>query len=201
MIYILKNTKNTTYTLEDLQNEELTIPKPTNRYHNMLAAMTSEARKEFNNKYLKFNEEDSVYDFKKRDYLMDCPDSWVREVARHHGIPYSKGINKFNVVSKLLQLEDIEAVIAQLLLKEKKIHIEDEDSDILSYLGISESDLTMDTPLHDRIGRRLPEIKEDSPLFHPNVYPTVAQREEYEEQRIARKQEKASEELSDDYEE
>ncbi len=201
LIYILKNTKNSSYTLEDLQNEELTIPKPTNRYHNMLAAMTSEARKEFNNKYLKFNEEDSVYDFKKRDYLMDCPDSWVREVARHHGIPYSKGVNKFNVVSKLLKLEDIEAVIAQLLLKEKKIHIEDEDSDILSYLGISESALTMDTPLHDRLGRRLPEIREDSPLYHPNIYPTVAQREEYEEQRIARKQERTCEELLDDNEE
>ena len=144
LLYVLKNTQNSTYTLKDFQNEKLTIPKPTARYHNMLAAMTSEARLEFNNKYLKFNEEDKVYDFKKRDYLMDCPESWIKEVARQHGIPYAHKANKFTMISKILQLEDIEAVIVQLLLKEKKIHIEDEDADILTYLGLSEMDLTME---------------------------------------------------------
>lgn len=186
LIYILKNTKNTVYTQKDFDNEVMTLPMPTSKYHNLLAAMTSEARKEFNNKYLKFNEEDRVYDFKKRDYLLDCPDSWVKEVARQHGIPYAKKVNKFNMVTQILKLEDIDSIIIQLLLKEKKIHIDAEDIDILAYLGISEIDLSMDAPLDEKLSRHLPAVREDSPLFNPNAYPTATQIEEFENQRKSR---------------
>ena len=170
----------------------MNIPKPTAKYHNLLAAMTSEARLEFNNKYLKFNEEDRVYDFKKRDYLLDCPDSWIKEVARTHGIPYAHKINRFNMVTQILKLEDIDTIIIQLLLREKKIHIDNEDADILTYLGLSELDLSMDAPLDETYSRHLPAVREDSPLFHPNVYPTSTQIKEYKEQRLAKKNKKGS---------
>lgn len=187
LIYVLKNTHNTVYTQKNFQSEQMTLPKPTTKYHNMLAAMTSEARLEFNNKYLKFNEEDRVYDFKKRDYLMDCPDSWTKEVARAHGIPYAHKVNKFNMITNILKLEDIDTIIIQLLLREKRIHIDAEDADILTYLGLSELDLSIDTPLDETYSRHLPAVREDSPLYHPNVYPSAEQIEEYKEQRLAKK--------------
>lgn len=172
LIYILKNTTNTIYTQKDFENEKMNIPKPTAKYHNLLAAMTSEARLEFNNKYLKFNEED--------------------EVARTHGIPYAHKINRFNMVTQILKLEDIDTIIIQLLLRKKKIHIDNEDADILTYLGLSELDLSMDAPLDETYSRHLPAVREDSPLFHPNIYPSATQIEEYKEQRLAKKNKRGS---------
>lgn len=179
LLYVLKNTNNTVYTLKDFQNEKLTIPKPTAKYHNLLATITSEARREFDNKYLKFNEEDNVYEFKKREYLSNCPTSWIKEVARTHGIPYSRGVTKFSMISKLLQLEDINIVIAQLLLKEKKIHLENEDIDLLNYLKLSDIDLRMNAPFDESLTGHLPVIREDSPLYNPNAYPTAEQKKEW----------------------
>lgn len=200
LIYILKTIKNTVYTATDFENEKMTLPMPTSKYHNLLAAMTSEARREFNNKYLKFNEEDRVYDFKKREYLLDCPDAWVKEVARQHGIPYAKKVNKFNMITQILKLEDIDTIIIQLLLKEKKLHIEAEDADILAYLGLSDMDLALDAPLDETLSRHLPAVREDSPLYHPNIYPSSAQIEEYKEQRKRKAVRTTSEDSSENSE-
>ena len=201
LLYVLKNTKDTVYTLEDYRKEEFDIPKTTTKYIDLLAAMTSEARILFNNKYLKFNEEDRVYDFKKREYLLDCPDSWIRQIAREHGIQYSqkgKRFNKFNVTTQILALEDINSIIIQLLLKEKKIHIEAEDADLLTYLGLTDLDLSINAPLDETYGRHLPSIREDSPLYNPNIYPTAEQIEEYKEERLAKKHRKQSGAVFDD---
>lgn len=202
ILYVLKNTQDTVYTLEDFRKEELNIPIPTNKYHNLLATMTSEARILFNNKYLKFNEEDHVYDFKKREYLLDCPDSWIKEVAREHGIPYaSRKNNKFNTVTKILALEDIDSIIISLLLKEKKIHVEQEDADLLTYLGISDLDLSINAPLNETYGKHLPAVREDSPLYHPNIYPSEEQVEQYKQEKLLKKQKKAIKWISADDEE
>lgn len=58
-------------------------------------------------------------------------------------------------------------------------------------------DLTMDAPLDDSLGKYLPAVREDSPLYHPNVYPSAAKREEYKEERLAKKQSKTSEGIDD----
>lgn len=176
LIYILKTAGNSTYTLKDLQSEILTLPKPTTKYIDLLATMTSEARKEFNNKYLKFNEEDKVYDFKKRDYLLDCPRSWLEEVAKSRGIPYSHhSVKTWDIVSNLLKRDDIDIIIVQLLLKEKKIHLEQEDCDLLEFFHIETDDLGYNTPIDENIASHYPPVREDSPLYNPNAYLTGQQ--------------------------
>ncbi len=187
LLYVLKNTNHTTYTLKDYKNEVLDIPKPTDKYHNLLAAMTSTARKEFNNKYLKFNEEDKVYSFDKRKYLSDCPDSWIKGVAREHGIPVPHKFVKFSVISKILQLEDINSVMVKLLLNERHIHIDAEDMDLLDYFGITDLSLDLNTPLDEQYAKHLPAVREDSPLYNPNIYPTVEQVEAFEAKRLENK--------------
>ena len=96
------------------------------------------------------------------------------------------------MVTQILKLEDIDTIIIQLLLREKKIHIDNEDADILTYLGLSELDLSMDAQLDETYSRHLPAVREDSPLFHPNIYPSATQIEEYKEQRLAKKNKRGS---------
>lgn len=49
----------------------------------------------------------------------------------------------------MLTLEDIDSIIISLLLKEKKIHVKQEDADLLTYLGISDPDLSINVPLDE----------------------------------------------------
>lgn len=182
LIYILQNAGNSKFTLKDLQETVLTLPKPTSKYIDLLAAMTSEARKEFNNKYLKFNEEDRVYNFKKREYLLDCPRSHLEAVARTHGIPYSHhSVPIWNLVNNLLKCDDIDLIIVRLLLLEKKIHIDQEDSDLLVYFRLKPERLEYDAPLDESISSHYPPVREDSPLYNPNTYMTAQQLQDYED--------------------
>ena len=192
LIYILKNAGNSTYTLKDFNAEELTLPKPTNKYIDLLATMTSEARKEFNSKYLKFNEEDRVYDFKKRDYLLDCPRAWLEEIAKSKGIPYSHhSVKTWDIVSNLLKRDDIDTIIVQLLLKEKKIHLEQEDCDLLEFFHIASGELGYDSPIDESLASHYPPVREDSPLYNPNAYLTGQQLLDY--------QDKETEQVADDF--
>ena len=182
LIYILQNAGNSKFTLKDLQESKLTLPKPTSKYIDLLAAMTSEARKEFNNKYLKFNEEDKVYNFKKREYLEDCPRSWLEEVARSKGLPYSHhSVSTRSIVNALLKQPDIDTIIVRLLLKEKQIHLEQEDCDLLEFFKLSPEELGYDTPIDENISKYYPPVKEDSPLYNPNAYMTAQQLQDYED--------------------
>lgn len=182
LLYILKNAGDSRFTITDLQNTELTLPKPTSKYIDLLASMTSEARKEFNNKYLKFNEEDRVYNFKKREYLLDCHRSWLEEEAKLKGIPYShKSVPTWKLVNELLKQEDIDLIIVRLLLKEKKIHIDQEDSDLLAYFHIAPAEIGYDEIVGDNISSHYPPVREDSPLYNPTAYLTGQQFMDYAE--------------------
>lgn len=176
LIYILKTVSDSRFTLKDLREIKLTLPKPTRKYIDMLAAMTSEARKEFNNKYLKFNEEDKVYNFKKKEYLYDCPRAWLEEMAREKGIPYKHHtVPLHSLVNNLLKQDDIDIIIVRLLLKEKKIHIEQEDADLLEHFRLPIEDTTYNSPMDEDISRHYPPVREDSPLYNPTAYFTGQQ--------------------------
>lgn len=110
LIHILQAVPNSKFTLKDLKKIKFNLPKPTKKYMELLASMTSIARKEFNNKYLKFNEEDSVYDFKRREYLFNCPRKWLNDIAREKGLPYGKSITMDRMVSNLLKLKDLDII-------------------------------------------------------------------------------------------
>ncbi len=176
LIYILKTVPDSRFTLKDLKEIQLTLPKPTKKYIDLLAAMTSEARKEFNNKYLKFNEEDKVYSFKKKEYLYNCPRAWLEEMAREKGIPYKHHtVPLHSLVNNLLKQDDIDIIIVRLILKEKKIHIEQEDADLLEYFKLPIEETAYNSPMDEDISRHYPPVREDSPLYNPTAYFTGQQ--------------------------
>lgn len=182
LIYILKTVPDSRFTLKDLRNTRLTLPKPTRKYIDMLAAMTSEARKEFNSKYLKFNEEDKVYNFKKKEYLYDCPRAWLEEILKEKGLPYShKSVPLWKVVNTLLKQDDIDLIIVRLLLKEKKIHIEQEDADLLEHFRLPVENVSYDAPINEDISKHYPPVREDSPLYNPTAYFTGQQLMDFED--------------------
>lgn len=112
------------------------------------------------------------------DFLYSLPLDEFSKIVKDYDKIHKSKVNKFNMVTQILKLENIDAIIIKLLLKEKKIHIDAEDIDILAYLGISEIDLSMDSPLDIKLSRHLPSVREDSPLYNPNAYPSAEQLEE-----------------------
>ena len=148
---------------------------------NFPTAMTSEARKEFNNKYLKFNEEDRVYNFKKKEYLLDCPRYLINEMAKQYGIPCRNTISIGKVVNDLMKLEDIDIIMVKLLLKEKNIYIAQEDADLLEYFRLEPDNLGYDAPMNEDFSKHYPPVKEDSPLYNPNAYFTGQQLLDYQD--------------------
>lgn len=79
-IEILKSRVN--YTITEVDNQELELPKPTSRYVTILKEETEKARKATSNRYFKFGEEDGVKTFNKREYLLDQPKSKLYAIAK-----------------------------------------------------------------------------------------------------------------------
>ena len=80
-----------------------------------------------------------------------------------------------------MKQEDIDTIIVRLLLKEKKIHLEQEDCDLLEFFKLSPETLGYDTPIDENISKYYPPVKEDSPLYNPNAYMTAQQLQDYED--------------------
>ena len=59
------------YTVVDIENQQVDFPS--GRYVSALKKETEKAREASTNKYFKFDEEDGVKTFNKRDYLSDIP--------------------------------------------------------------------------------------------------------------------------------
>lgn len=49
--------------------------------------------------------------------------------------------------------------------------------------------------------KHLPTVREDSPLYHPNIYPSEEQVEQYKQKKLLKKQKKAIKWISADDEE
>lgn len=77
---ILKTKKNLTSV--EVRQKELILPKPSSRYMEVLKEETEKARTAIDNPYFKFNEEDSIFSFNKREYLLDLPKSRLFEIAK-----------------------------------------------------------------------------------------------------------------------
>lgn len=84
-----KTKKNLTST--EVRQKELELPKPSPRYIGVLKEQTKKARTAIDNPYFKFNEEDGVYSFNKREYLLDLPKNRLFEIAKEcHLTKYRK---------------------------------------------------------------------------------------------------------------
>jgi transposase-like protein len=72
------------YTVADINKKELVLPKPSTRYIGILKAQTEKIRIATSNKYFKFDEEDGVKSFNRREYLLDQPKSKLYAICKNH---------------------------------------------------------------------------------------------------------------------
>lgn len=91
----------------------------------LLKARTEEIRKLSKNKYFKYDEEDNVVDFDKRDYLLDLPDYKLKKLCTKYKVPQKWA--RYSRVSELLKHPDIWEDILLLISEDNKNKIDKED--------------------------------------------------------------------------
>lgn len=103
------------YTVSDINDKELTLPKPSARYITLLKSETEKIRTITSNKCFKFNEEDGVETFNKREYLLNQPKSKLYAICKTHGMKKYKKLALYSLVSAILKLDDIDNIIFELI--------------------------------------------------------------------------------------
>ena len=122
---ILKLREN--YTVNDVKNQTISLPKPTGRYIAQLKTETKKARVASGNKYFKFDEEDGFKNFDKRSYLFDLPKTRLFAICKECGLKKYKNLSKWSVISQLLKHPEIDMIIYRLLGERRYYDIADED--------------------------------------------------------------------------
>lgn len=124
-IEILKSRIN--FTMTDIEEQELELPKPSNRYITLLKEETEKARIATSNKYFKFDEEDGVKTFNKREYLLDQSKSKLHEICKECKLTKYKQFKQWSLVSLILEQPGIDNIIYKLLANDRHYKIADED--------------------------------------------------------------------------
>ena len=132
-IEILKAKKNLTST--EVRQKELKLSKPSPRYMKVLKEETEKARTVIDNPYFKFNEEDGVLSFNKREYLLDLPKSRLYAIAKECHIPRYKKLAHWSLVSVVLKQENIQDILYQQLAKDRNQLIDEEDLEVMKSSG------------------------------------------------------------------
>ena len=115
------------YTVTDVEEQGLELPKPTNRYVTLLKAETEKARKATSNQYFKFGTEDGAKTFNKREYLLDQPTSKLYAIAKECKIKRYRQLARWSLVSEILKQPDIQNIIYKLLASDRHYKIDEED--------------------------------------------------------------------------
>lgn len=119
------------YTIKDVKDRKLELPKPSPRYITLLKEETEKVREVTNNKYFKFDEEDGVKTFNKREYLLDQPKSKLYAICKAHGMKKYKQLALYSLVSAILKLPDIDKIISELIVSDRHYQISKEDLDAI----------------------------------------------------------------------
>lgn len=115
------------YTISDVKDKALVLPKPSTRYITILKAETEKIRTATSNQYFKFDEEDGVKTFNKREYLLDQPKSKLYAICKVHSIKKYKKFALYSLVSAILKLPDIDNIVYDLIVSDRYYKIADED--------------------------------------------------------------------------
>lgn len=132
-IEILKTKKNLTST--EVRQKELSLPKPSSRYMEVLKEETEKARNAIDNPYFKFNEEDGVLSFNKREYLLDLPKTRLYAISKECRIPRYKKLAHWSLVSVILKQDNIQDILYQQLAKDRNQLIDEEDLEVMQSSG------------------------------------------------------------------
>ncbi|MCW6679899.1 hypothetical protein NHG33_01680 [Aerococcaceae bacterium NML130460] len=128
---ILKTKKNLTST--EVRQKEFELPKPSSRYMEVLKEETEKARDAVDSSYFKFNEEDGVLSFNKREYLLDLPKTRLYAIAKKCHIPRYRKLARWSLVSMILKQKNILNILYQELADERVSLIDEEDLQVLGW--------------------------------------------------------------------
>lgn len=115
------------YTVSDIKNAELDLPKPSSRYVSLLKDETEKMRTITHKPGLKFDEEDNVISFNKREYLISQGKSKLRKICSEHKIPGYTQYTTSGLAIEILRMADSNEIIYNLIAKDKKLSQEDLD--------------------------------------------------------------------------
>ncbi len=124
-IDILKTKIN--YTITNVQKQKLELPKPSKRYLSLLNKETERARQLANNKYFKFNSEDGVKTFNKRNYLYDQPAYKLHKIAKAAKIRHYRQMSKWLLICEIAKQPNIGDILYTLLLEDRHYKMDEED--------------------------------------------------------------------------
>lgn len=119
------------YTISNVKDKELVLPKPSTRYISILKSETKKIRTATSNQYFKFDEEDGVKTFNKREYLLDQPKSKLYAICKAHDLKKYRKLALYSLVSAILKLPDIDNIIYGLIVSDRHYKIAQEDLDAI----------------------------------------------------------------------
>ncbi|HEY8890318.1 MAG TPA: hypothetical protein VIM70_08685 [Clostridium sp.] len=93
----------------------------------MLKSETEKAMIATANKYFKFDEEDDVKTFNKRENLLDQPKSNLYAICKVHSMKKYKQLALYSLVSAITKLPSIDNIIYKLITTDRHYDIDDED--------------------------------------------------------------------------
>ena len=103
------------------------------KYMAMLKAKTAEMRKLTKNPYFKYDEEDRVISFEKREYLLDLPNYKLDKLCSKYKIPHKWA--RYSKVSELLKQPTIGEDILLLINEDRHYTISEEDLQAINDRG------------------------------------------------------------------
>lgn len=115
------------YTTTEIKAEVLDLPKPTGRYVALLKEETEKARIATSNKYFKFDEEDGVKSFNKREYLFHQPKYKLHNICKDCKVKHYKQLSLWTIVSEILKQPNIDDIIYNLIQNDRHYKISEED--------------------------------------------------------------------------
>lgn len=124
-IEILKSKVN--YVVKEIREKELDLPKPSSRYMTLLKQETETARKTTKNKYFKFNEEDGVISFNKREFLTAQPKFVITQLCKDLKIKGYTKLPNYSRITYILKQPNIKEIIYKLIADRHTADIEEED--------------------------------------------------------------------------
>lgn len=119
-IFIEILTQKVNYTINDINNKQLDLPKPTGKYMAMLKKETKKLQILTNNTFT-FNNEDNVTTFNKREILLNIAKYKLYELAKYYKIKKYKKLAKWCLASLLLKQNDIDTMIHKIMLKDRVV--------------------------------------------------------------------------------
>ena len=99
----------------------------------VLKEETEKARDAVDSTYFKFNEEDGVLSFNKREYILDLPKTRLYAIAKECHIPRYRKLARWSLVSIILNQKNIQDILYQELANERASLIDEEDLQVLEW--------------------------------------------------------------------